>query len=88
VPVCVTVRVSLNKDARSAVRNRVNAILRNGGFSKPRSSTATWKASRFDCAASTALAEVVKLLEDLRIVEGADPNVVLDHLWIYVEKGL
>jgi hypothetical protein len=82
----VIIRFSLDNDTKSTVRNAIEGALRECGI--VRSTTGTWE-SRFadpvECAQS-----IGKLLDHLANpsgVSGVSPDFMLDHLWIYVDRG-
>jgi hypothetical protein len=79
------VRLSLNKDTNSALRNPIAEILKDAGFENTK--TGTWElesTSRKSILA--AIRKATRLIEDPSRAQGANPAVVLDHLWIYIDK--
>lgn len=82
----VIVRVSLDKDKRSFVRNStIKSHLERAGFTNNQT-TGTWE------TASAGISKIQKglnkLLEDLaELTANPFDPVKLDHLWIYIDKA-
>lgn len=75
------VRVSLDKDKKSTVRNSVLApILSKHGFVNTK--TGTWEAECTTAAALGAIAELTSVLEGVC----SEHNGLLDHIWIMLDK--
>jgi len=79
------VRISLNKDSNSALRNAVAATLTKAGFE--RTKTGTWEIETSDEAALLrAIRTATRQVQDPTRVSGVSKNVVLDHLWVYIDR--
>lgn len=80
----VIVRFSLNSDTRSAARNSVGALLRSHGIN--RTATGTWESAAMpEMRAAQCLAGILGQLANPAGIGGANPQVHLDHLWVYVD---
>lgn len=80
----VILRFSLDNDTGSMVWKAVQAVLVPAGFAKA-AQTNTWKAPQMTHAVSQAIGNTLDLLQNPTHVPGANPNVTLDHVWLYVE---
>jgi hypothetical protein len=85
----IIVRMSLDRDRGSRVRNALVPILRRAGLHRRAGRTGTWE-SLVVPDMSAAAEELRRLLRILANPVGrvyhASPHVRLDHLWIYIAK--
>jgi len=85
----VIVRVSINKDSSSTIRNTViKPLLEDAGLRKRGRSTATWESN--DVPEKDAAKQLARLLPRLARAgqqEGANPKALLDHIWIYIDQA-
>jgi hypothetical protein len=90
----VQLRMSLNRDKGSKVRNKIKGRLTKEGITqrfviseKSGQSTGTWEGTRLDARAITAVREVLEILEGLPdSVTNANAEVTLDHVWLYIDQ--
>jgi hypothetical protein len=85
----VIVRLSLNRDTQSVIRNQVvKPVLEAAGLIKRRRSTATWESQEADeVKVARQLARLLRRLARAANEAGANPKVVLDHIWIYIDQA-
>ena len=82
----VIVRLSLDHDKNSSIRNTIALALESAGIR--RTKTGTWESKDAHCAPAAAtkqLQTMLKILENLHKTQDA-PHALLDHLWIYVDR--
>ncbi len=82
----IILRFSLNADANSVVRNHLaQVVLGPAGFNN--TGTGTWEigGNPVPSAAVRAAGHAVSVLSEPTGVQGADPAVVTDHVWLYVD---
>jgi hypothetical protein len=78
----VIVRMSLNGDDGSKVRNALAARLNKGKHFR-NTATGTWESKR--CVLAKAMKILSKVLLDLSGL--SDPTIAhLDHIWIYIDR--
>lgn len=97
MPRRVVVRVSLNDDKKSTVRNVALAPLLTAcgltqrlGVShtgKPRRKTGVWESpAANETQVAQQLAQVLRVLAHPSNVNGANQHIALDHIWIYIDQ--
>lgn len=92
----VTIRMCLDKDKGSLIRNKVAKVLKANGLKLQGMRTATWEG---DPVSSTAVAKIMTELSQLSDIATSYPakgksgkpakpsSAKLDHLWVYVTKS-
>jgi len=77
----IIVRLSLDADGNSAVRNKVAPFFTNMGLHQRSRRTGTWESYEIEDMqkACSGLRKVTRVLEN--------PGVRLDHLWVYIAKA-
>lgn len=85
----IIVRLSINKDKNSTIRNKVvKPILEAAGLKKRPRSTATWESNEVDEATTAKqLARLLPRLAKAAEQPGANPKVRVDHIWIYIDQA-
>ena len=82
----VIVRFSLNADTKSVLRNSIAALLQANQIN--RTATGTWESAAMPHAqAAQCLANVLAQLANPVMANGVNPQVQLDHLWIYIDAS-
>lgn len=82
----VIVRISLNNDSGSAVRNAVAPLLQGCGLQNTR--TGIWESpAAGESQVAQHLQQVLALLSQAAAAPGANPAVALDHLWLYIDQA-
>lgn len=84
----VIVRISLNNDTGSKILAKYKPILTKTGFAQFNGNTGSWRLDRATIQdATNTLHELLQIVSDpLNMVTSVDPDAVLDHLWIYIER--
>jgi len=85
----IIIRLSIDDDLSSLVRNAIQQHLENCGIK--RTKTGTWQSEFPHCtsaAAAKQLGRVLKILSNPAQILGANPDAKLDHIWFYIERAL
>lgn len=89
----VILRFSLNSDLNSAVRNFLEPLITGKLPGLPpagllNTGTGTWESPSISLqSACLIMSGVLANLSTANALPGADPSVVLDHLWLYIDKA-
>jgi len=79
--------MSLNSDTSSFVRNTVDGQLAAAGVTRKPNTTGTWEASGLGPTSLERVADVLRTLAGVPgTVQGADPGVSVDHVWLYMDR--
>lgn len=81
----VIVRISYFHDSRSRLRNHIATLFAAMGLHN--TNTGTWESAAVPLAqASAQLSQVLQALANPQAVPGVDPQAVLNHLWVYIDR--
>ena len=80
----VIVRMSLDGDTGSVVRNMVARMLNACGIGN--GGTGEWRGNHVHPAAAAVIGNVVDVLLNPHQVPNADIDVEPDHVWIYIKR--
>jgi hypothetical protein len=81
----VIIRISYFHDLGSRLRNYIATLFTSMGLQN--TNTGTWEfPSVRPAQASAQLTQVLQALADPRSVPGVDPQALLNHLWVYIDR--
>ena len=79
-------RMALRHDTNSRVRDAVDRHLSEMRIVRPSGGSDVWEGKDVSPAALSFLADVLRTLSSVpESVEGADPDVAVEQIWLYVE---
>jgi hypothetical protein len=82
----VIIRISYFHDHGSRLRNHVATLFAAMGLQN--TNTGTWESASVPIAQATAqLAQVLQTIANPTSVAGADPQALLNHLWVYIDRA-
>jgi hypothetical protein len=84
----VILRISLNGDTGSKIRQKYAPILQARGFTQFGGNTGSWRIDGLTPSdASQTLTQILQILADpASCVTNVAPNAHMDHLWVYLES--
>lgn len=82
----VVIRISYFHDHGSRLRNHIATLFAAMGLHN--TNTGTWESASVPIAqASGQLAQVLQAIADPQAVPGVDPQALLKHLWVYIDRA-
>jgi hypothetical protein len=82
----VIIRISYFHDQQSRLRNHMAGLFAAMGLQN--TNTGTWESAAVPCAqASAQLCQVLQVLANPQAVAGVHPQVILNHLWVYIDRA-
>src|SRR5437660_937533 len=82
----VIIRISYFHDYGSRLRNYIAMLLAAMGLQN--TNTGTWESASVPIAqASGQLAQVLQAIANPQAVSGVDPQALLNHLWVYIDRA-
>lgn len=81
----VIIRISYFSDTQSRLRNHVAALFVAMGLQN--TNTGTWESAAVPQAqAANQLSRVLQVLANPQAIGGVDPQALLNHLWVYLDR--
>ena len=86
----VRLRISVDSDKKSKIRNKLAPILQQSGFAQRGDNTGSWQTDKIEEKdAVDTLHRVLQILVDPQTqVTNPHPDALLDHVWLYIEKAI
>jgi hypothetical protein len=82
----VIVRISYFHDHQSRLRNHIAAFF--AAMALHNTNTGTWESAAVPIAQAAAqLSLILQALANPQTVPGVDPQAVLNHLWVYIDRA-
>ena len=78
------IRISYFHDHQSRLRNYIDTLF----VGLHNTNTGTWESASVPIAqASAQLAQVLQAIANPQAVPGVDPQALLKHLWVYIDRA-
>ena len=82
----VIIRWSFDNDTTSSMRNALESLLGQAGIK--RTTTGTWECQTANPVdAAQKISDLLARVANPALVNGVNSGFLLDHLWIYIDRG-